>query len=212
MENKRINMVAMFEKVSYEQFKKDLTEGENTIDIDDTALKEIYDNIELPRRATEGSAGYDFFLPYTPSISTTSRYVRICTGIRCNIKVEGWALFLYPKSGIGSRYGVSLRNTIGVVDSDYYFAENEGHIIVNLSSDEMKAVYDGDVVLKKEIDENHEDDSKEEVEEVREYSLTYLQKDKGFVQGVLMPFGITEDDTNVSKDKRVGGFGSTSKE
>ena len=31
MENKRINMVAMFEKVSYEQFKKDLTEGENTI-------------------------------------------------------------------------------------------------------------------------------------------------------------------------------------
>ena len=66
MENKRINMVAMFEKVSYEQFKKDLTEGENTIDIDDTALKEIYDNIELPRRATEGSAGYDFFLPYTP--------------------------------------------------------------------------------------------------------------------------------------------------
>lgn len=202
------NIVGAFEKVSYEQFKKDLVEGANLRNLSEEDLRSIYDGIMLPKRATEGSAGYDFFLPYTPMIMGSDKYVKIYTGVKCRIE-PGWALFLYPKSGIGSKYGVSLRNTVGVVDSDYYFAKNEGHIIINLISDEINGVYNEDIVHIKRLDEN---DSKKETEHINEYSLTYLQKGKGFVQGIFMPFGVTEDDENVSKDERIGGFGSTSKD
>lgn len=53
--------IAKFEKVSFEQFKKDW-QGEHPQDTDDM-IKEIYDGIRLPKRATAGSAGYDFFAP-----------------------------------------------------------------------------------------------------------------------------------------------------
>lgn len=203
------NIVGAFEKVSYEQFKKDLVEGANLKNLSEEDLRSIYDGIVLPKRATEGSAGYDFFLPYTPMIMSSDKYVKIYTGIRCKINVSGWALFLYPKSGIGSNYGVSLRNTVGVVDSDYYFAKNEGHIVVNLFSDEIDALYNEYIAQIKRADGN--DDKKEETVYINEYSLTYLQKGNGFVQGIFMPFGITDGDDKISKQKRIGGFGSTSK-
>ena len=53
--------IAKFEKVSFEHFKKDW-QGEHPQDTDDM-IKEIYDGIRLPKRATAGSAGYDFFAP-----------------------------------------------------------------------------------------------------------------------------------------------------
>ena len=57
-----LRKIAKFEKVSYQQFKKDMidTYGE----ISDESIKEIYDGIKLPKRATTGSAGYDFFAPF----------------------------------------------------------------------------------------------------------------------------------------------------
>ena len=54
-----MNKIAQFEKVSFEQFEKDwlkcFPETKN--------VKEIYDSIKLPKRATTGSAGYDFYAP-----------------------------------------------------------------------------------------------------------------------------------------------------
>ena len=53
--------IAKFHKVSLEQFKKDWID---TFGLDEEAnIEEIYENIKLPRRATAGSAGYDFFAP-----------------------------------------------------------------------------------------------------------------------------------------------------
>ena len=67
--------VAKFEKVSFEQFKKGFDNK------DESTIKEYYDNIRLPKRATKGSAGYDFFIPYDVTI-TPGETVKIPTGIR----------------------------------------------------------------------------------------------------------------------------------
>jgi dUTP pyrophosphatase len=86
--------------------------------------------IPLPRRATRGSAGYDFVAPVEPVIPAGGSAV-IPTGIRCEM-AEGWVLMLFPRSGLGFRHQIRLSNTVGVIDSDYARAENEGHILVSL--------------------------------------------------------------------------------
>lgn len=124
-----IPIVAKFEKVSYEQFKKDMI---NVTGFDDEELiKCCYDDIKLPKRSTQGSAGYDFYTPiaFQPLIDQGTV---IPTGIRCQME-PGWVLDLYPRSGQGFKYGMYLYNTVGVIDSDYYNAENEGHIMVKVA-------------------------------------------------------------------------------
>jgi dUTP pyrophosphatase len=39
---------------------------------------------------------------------------------------------IYPRSGLGFKYQLSLANTTGIIDEDYFFANNEGHIMVKL--------------------------------------------------------------------------------
>ena len=89
-----------------------------------------YENIILPRRATAGSAGYDFIAPYDFVLESGEEIV-IDTGIRAKI-AEGWVLVILPRSGSGFKYGVRLANTAGVIDSDYFNADNEGHIKIKL--------------------------------------------------------------------------------
>ena len=57
--------------------------------------------------------------------------VLIPTGIRCEME-DGWVLMLFPRSSLGFKYGIRLSNTVGVIDSDYAYAANEGHIMVKL--------------------------------------------------------------------------------
>lgn len=124
-----IPYVAKFEKVSYEQFKKDMIK---LTGFDDEELIQCcYNDIKLPKRSTAGSAGYDFYTPiaFQPLVG---QGVVIPTGIRCQIE-PGWVLDLYPRSGQGFKYGMYLYNTVGVIDSDYYNADNEGHIMVKVS-------------------------------------------------------------------------------
>ena len=129
-----INNVAKFEKISLEQYCKDTlgTEIEHVSATVAAMLKVEYESIQLPRRATQGSAGYDFYLP-TPWAFQPSMDNKIYTGIRVKLQ-PGWMLALFPRSGLGFKFGASLKNTTGIVDSDYYFAENEGHIIVNMQT------------------------------------------------------------------------------
>ena len=89
-----------------------------------------YEDIRLPRRATSGSAGYDFFAPADLTLESGCA-VTVPTGIR--VKMEaGWALLLFPRSGLGFKYRLQLNNTVGVIDSDYFGAANEGHILIRL--------------------------------------------------------------------------------
>lgn len=119
--------IAKFEKVSFEEWEN---AWDSVKHFDDDKLKETYENIQLPKRATVGSAGYDFFTPVAISFykKYSSRVVKnIPTGIRCNIQC-GYFLQLVPKSGLGVKHGFSFQNTLGIIDSDYYYSKNEGHI------------------------------------------------------------------------------------
>lgn len=132
--------IAKFEKVSYEQFLKDMKDTFPIMEEND--IKKIYDNIRLPKRATTGSAGYDFFstIPY---YLTPGETVKIPTGIRC-LMDENWVLQIYPRSGWGFKYRLQLDNTVGIIDSDYSNSDNEGHIFIKITNDS----YSYDKILK----------------------------------------------------------------
>ena len=127
--------IAKFEKISYEQFLKDNNNDNNDYD--------YYDKIILPKRATTGSAGYDFFLPYELKINP-KECATIKTGIRVKIN-EGWLLQIFPRSSLGFKYKMALANTVGIIDSDYYNALNEGHIMIKIynNSDEILVIEEG---------------------------------------------------------------------
>lgn len=112
--------IAKFEAVSEAQYIKDVGEDK----------AESFNALRLPRRATAHSAGYDFFAPYDVFLPANGSAV-IKTGVRAMI-AEGWVLMLYPRSGLGFKLGLRLANTVGVIDGDYYFADNEGHIMIKL--------------------------------------------------------------------------------
>ena len=155
--------VAEFEKVSFEQFKSAWSD----IFLDsDEEIRYVYDNIKLPTRATTGSAGYDFFMPINMNLAPGETFL-IPTGIRVKID-EGWFLSVYPKSGLGFKYRLQLDNTIGVIDSDYYYSDNEGHIILKIT--------------------NNSNESK---------TMT-VEANKGICQGIFFEFGITIDDNQTN--------------
>lgn len=88
----------------------------------------------LPRRATKGSAGYDIFSPYGHEVTVPAHgYAEFPLGIRCRIK-PGEFLLILPRSSMGfNGRHVSLTNTAGVIDSDYYGnASNGGEIGIRM--------------------------------------------------------------------------------
>ena len=152
--------IAKFHKVSLEQFKKDWID---TFGLDEEAnIEEIYENIKLPRRATAGSAGYDFFAPVR-LILEPGETLKIPTGIRVEMDPE-WVLKCYPRSGLGFKYRLQLNNTVGIIDSDYFYSDNEGHMFSKITNDTNE---------EKTID---------------------IAQGEGFMQGIFVEYGITVDD------------------
>ena len=117
--------IAKFEKVSFKQWMNDTGEEKWNLFAQDK-----YQDIILPRRATRGSAGYDFFACEDIVLPPHSE-INFKTGIRCKIE-DGYVLMIFPRSGLGFKYGMGLKNTVGIIDSDYYNADNEGHIACKL--------------------------------------------------------------------------------
>ena len=111
--------IAKFFKVSLNEFIKD-------------GLEQDYSDLVLPKRATAGSAGYDFFMPFEVVLAPNET-VKVPTGIRVKID-EGWVLKIYPRSSLGFKYRLTLNNTVGIIDSDYFNADNEGHIYVKITN------------------------------------------------------------------------------
>lgn len=129
-----------FEKVSLEQFTTDYLKcmyGNSDSDIDEEEAKfilYIWENINLPKRSTSGSSGYDFFLPYTVDFHHR-KDITIPTGIRFKCDDDKFLLCI-PRSGCGFKWGMALKNTVGDIDSDYYYSDNEGHIMAKITCDE----------------------------------------------------------------------------
>lgn len=113
--------IARFTHVSQAQYAEDMKDREGVLPLEE---------IPLPRRATAGSAGYDFVSPLEVTVPPGGTAL-IPTGIRVEME-EGWVLLLFPRSSLGFRHSLRLANTAGVIDSDYAFAKNEGHIMVKL--------------------------------------------------------------------------------
>lgn len=161
--------IAKFEKVSLERFMADWRDTFGSAE--DAA--EIYNSIKLPRRATSGSAGYDFYTPL-PIILKPNETIKIPTGIRVKID-DGWVLKLYPRSGLGFKFRLQMNNTVGIIDSDYYYSGNEGHIFCKITND------------------------------TNENKVLSLNRGAGFCQGIFVEYGITvDDDTDTERDGGFG--------
>ncbi len=151
--------VARFYKVSFEQFSgayKDDFGG------NDEEVRKVYDSIELPKRATSGSAGYDFHTPVDIHLEP-GQTIKIPTGIRAKMD-EDWVLMIFPRSGLGFKFRLQLNNTVGIIDSDYFDSDNEGHIFIKITNDS------------------------------NEGKVVDIKAGAGFAQGLFIPYGITEDD------------------
>ena len=102
-----------FERVSFEQYMNDcIAMGRGAVTGEE--MRREWEAIKLPTRATSGSAGYDFFMPYETAVSCEP--VCIPTGIRCQID-QGYVLMCCPKSGIGCKHHMALENTVGIIDA-----------------------------------------------------------------------------------------------
>lgn len=152
--------VAQFYKVSPENFVRAMqdkfeqyTEGD---------IRDMYESLLLPRRATKGSAGYDFFAPFSFSLPPGAS-ITVPTGVRVRMR-EDWVLQLYPRSGLGFKYRLQMNNTVGIIDSDYFDSDNEGHIFIKLTNAS------------------------------REGKTVDVTQGTGFAQGIFLQYGITEDD------------------
>ena len=77
---------------------------------------------------------------------------------------DGWVLKCYPRSGLGFKYRLQLDNTVGIIDSDYFYSDNEGHMFAKITSDAKQ-----------------------------DKTLT-VEKGQGFMQGIFVEYGITTDD------------------
>lgn len=112
-----------FEKISFEQFKKDISNDKN-----------LYNNYLLPKRATKYSAGYDFFAISDITIKP-GEIVKIPTGYKAKFNNDE-ALLLMMRSGLGFKYNLRFTNQIGLIESDYYNNEsNEGHMWVSIQNE-----------------------------------------------------------------------------
>lgn len=152
--------VAQFFKVSKDNFVQALKDDFPEYTEED--IIDIYESLELPKRATKGSAGYDFYAPFAFSLPA-GRTIKIPTGIRVKMN-EDWVLKLYPRSGLGFKYRLQLNNTVGIIDSDYYYSDNEGHIFAKITNDS------------------------------NEGKTLEIGAGAGFMQGIFVEYGITVDD------------------
>ncbi len=152
--------VGRFHKVSEKRFLEDWkdTFGE----VKEEEVQKIYGDIRLPQRATSGSAGYDFFSPVDFTLQP-GETVKIPTGIRVEME-PNWVLKCYPRSGLGFKFRLQMNNTVGIIDSDYFYSDNEGHIFAKLTND------------------------------TNEERTVALKAGTGFMQGIFVEYGITFDD------------------
>lgn len=192
----KANRVARFEKVSFEEFLaaytpiwietqriiKNIPNGESFGYSEDELKKqalEIWEGIELPKRSTKGSAGYDFFFPYGHTEIPAGASLMIPTGIKAYIE-PNWVLFEVPRSSLGMNYRIQFDNTIGIIDSDYYNnPKNEGHIFVKITNDS------------------------------RDGLTCVFETQCKYCQGIFVPFGITyDDDVDTVREGGIGSTGA----
>lgn len=153
----------------------------------------ITDGVDMPRRATKGSAGYDFYAPHDIELRP-GEWVDVDTGVKFDGKEmlkcpmtkstspskqlyetpwigewDHWVMLLFPRSGLGTKYGVRFRNTVGVIDMSY--------------RDNIRACLTSDVPVT-------------------------IHKGERFMQGIVISFRMFADEIEPTEERK-GGHGST---
>ena len=103
--------------------------------------------------------------------------IKIPTGIRVHLPLDKF-LMIVPRSSLGFKYRLQLDNTVGIIDADYQASDNEGHIFIKLTNDSRSPA-----------------------------ETLYLKKGTAFAQGIILSYGLTDDDD--TREVRTGGIGST---
>lgn len=152
--------IAQFFKVSPQNFINAMKEDFPQYTEED--IRDMYESLSLPKRATSGSAGYDFYAPFAFSLPPGAT-IKVPTGIRAKME-DNWVLKIYPRSGLGFKFRLQMNNTVGIIDSDYFNSDNEGHIFLKLTNDSNEG---------KTVD---------------------VAAGTGLVQGIFLEYGITVDD------------------
>lgn len=170
-----MNAIAKFEKVSKEQFKKDMKDQFHQQFTDDE-IDKIREFLEIPRRSTVESAGYDLFAPFDFTLEP-GQMITIPTGLKCHMDF-GWFMMIVPRSGLGFKYGMELMNTLAIIDSDYVFAKNDGHILLKFENKSNAKL------------------------------TINIKQGVGMAQAIFLPFGFTKDDqTEQSRTGGFGSTG-----
>lgn len=142
--------IAKFYKVSFDQFLKDWVD---TFNLDSNnvetviEVRKVWDSIKLPRRKTKYSAGHDISIPFD-AVVAPNETLKIPTGLRCKMD-EDYVMLIFPRSSLGIKKNMYITNTIPVIDSDYFEADNEGHIFlcVKNGGDNILELKNGDAIV-----------------------------------------------------------------
>lgn len=171
-----------FEVITFSQWLKDswAMNDEAYEKLDQKTQEEInksYESIQLPRRATSQSAGYDVYSTKTFTLYPNED-IKLPTGWK-SYMLQDEKLVFHPRSGLGFKYYLRLANTTGIGDSDYYNNEgNEGHYWVKIRNEGEKEVT--------------------------------IEIGDAIAQCIFEKYLLADNDS-FEGNKRIGGFGSTSK-
>lgn len=187
--------VAIFKKVSQRQFGETFRTLYPNFEFDTKTMDKMYNNVKIPSRATVGSVGYDFVTPFPFTLYPGAK-IWIPTGIRVEILKEDWCLTMVPKSRT-AKHSIRFSNTIGIVDSDYYFADNEGHILIVM-----------------EMPKNSENMMSDSRACFGKNMINFTEPVKfnagdGIAQGLFIECGTVVGENNSQLKRRTGGWGST---
>ena len=139
-----MNNIGKFHIVSKEEFIEDsmkyvhdkFCEAYHIVHDDAEVFAEMveraYERVEIPVRKTRGSAGYDFKATFDMVLQPGDTMM-FPTGLRVEILDEGWCLLIIPRSSTGNK-GMWLMNVVGLIDSDYFYSDNEGHFFVGIKN------------------------------------------------------------------------------
>ena len=113
-----------FEKISYEQFKKDVADDQN-----------LYDSIIIPQRDSSASVGYDLHLLSDLELAP-GETAKLPTGLKAHFQPDE-VLLIVVRSKTGFKYNIRLCNQVGIIDADYYNnPDNEGHLFIKVQNED----------------------------------------------------------------------------
>lgn len=105
-------------------------------------IKKLSENAVIPKTATGGSAGMDLYACLDSDITLApGQRALIPTGIAIALESNAYVAYIYARSGLAIKSGITLSNCVGVVDSDYRGEVKVG--LINLSDSEY-TVKNGD--------------------------------------------------------------------